>query len=126
MLVGAVFGAVALLLAVVGLYGVIAYTVALRTHEIGIRIALGARREDIRGLVVRGGLAPVGLGIALGVVGIMGSAQVFEALLYGMGALDPILIGGLSVMLVLVATAACYIPARRASEVDPVLALSQD
>jgi hypothetical protein len=126
MLVGGIFAAVALLLAVVGLYGVIAYTVTQRTHEIGVRIALGAQREDIRALVVRGGLAPVGIGVALGVVGVLASAQVLEALLYGMSPLHPSLIAGLSVILVIVTGAACYVPARRASAVDPVLALSRD
>jgi len=126
MLVGGIFAAVALVLAVVGLYGVIAYTVAQRTHEIGVRIALGAKREDIRTLVVRGGLAPVGLGIALGIVGVLASARVLETLLYGMDSLDPGLIAGLSAILVFVAAAACYVPARRASAVDPVSALTHE
>ena len=126
MLVSGIFAAVALLLAIVGLYGVVAYTVAQRTHEIGVRIALGAQREDIRALVVRNGLAPVILGVVLGIAGVLASARVLEALLYGMSALDPGLIAGLSVMLVLVTAAACYVPARRASAVDPVLALSHE
>ena len=120
MLIGGIFAAIALLLALVGLYGVVAYTVAQRTHEIGVRIALGARTEDIRALVVRGGLA-VGLGVVVGLVGVLASVRVLEALLYGMNALDPSLIAGLSVILVLVTAAACYVPARRASAVDPVL-----
>ncbi len=120
MLIGGIFAAIGLLLALVGLYGVVAYTVAQRTHEIGVRIALGARTEDIRALVVRGGLA-VGLGVVVGLVGVLASVRVLEALLYGMNALDPSLIAGLSVILVLVTAAACYVPARRASAVDPVL-----
>ncbi len=126
MLIGGIFAAVALLLAIVGLYGVVAYTVAQRTHEIGVRIALGAQREDIRALVVRNGLVPVILGVALGLVGILASIRVLDSLLYGMSALDPSLIAGLSVMLVLVTAAACYVPARRASSVDPVLALTHE
>ena len=126
LLIGGIFAAVALLLALVGLYGVIAYTVAQRTHEIGVRIALGAQREDIRALVVRNGLAPVILGVVLGLVGILASIRVLESLLYGMSALDPGLIAGLSMILVLVTAAACYVPARRASAVDPVLALTHD
>ncbi len=126
MLIGGIFAAVALLLAVVGLYGVVAYTVAQRTHEIGVRIALGAQREDIRALVVRNGLMPVILGVVLGLVGILASIRVLESLLYGMSAMDPGLIAGLSVMLVLVTALACYVPARRASSVDPVLALSHE
>ena len=126
MLIGGIFAAVALLLALVGLYGVVAYTVAQRTHEIGVRIALGAQREDIRALVVRNGLMPVGLGVVLGIAGVLASARVLEALLYGMSALDPSLIPGLSAMLVVVTALACYVPARRASAVDPVLALSHE
>jgi len=126
MLIGGIFAAVALLLALVGLYGVVAYTVAQRTHEIGIRIALGARRGDIRALVVRGGLAPVVLGVALGIAGTLASVRVLEALLYGTSALDPSLIVGLAVTLVLVTAAACYVPARRASAMDPVSALTHE
>ena len=126
MLIGGIFAAVALLLALVGLYGVVAYTVTQRTHEIGIRIALGARRGDIRALVVRGGLAPVGLGVVLGIAGTLASVRVLEALLYGMSALDPNLIAGLAVTLVLVTAAACYVPARRASAMDPVSALTHE
>lgn len=124
MLLGGIFAAVALLLALVGLYGVVAYTVAQRTHEIGIRIAMGAEKQDIRALVIRGGLAPVGLGVALGIAGALVSARMLEALLYGMSALDPALIAGLSAILVLITAAACYMPARRASAVDPMRALS--
>ena len=87
---------------------------------------MGAQREDIRALVVRNGLLPVILGVVLGLVGVFASARVLEALLYGMSALDPSLIAGLSVMLVLVTAAACYVPARRASSVDPVLALTHE
>ncbi len=126
MLIGGIFAAVALLLALVGLYGVVAYTVTQRTHEIGIRIALGARRGNIRALVVRGGLAPVGLGVVLGIAGTLASVRVLEALLYGMSALDPNLIAGLAVTLVLVTAAACYVPARRASAMDPVSALTHE
>ena len=126
MLIGGIFAAVALLLAVVGLYGMVAYTVAQRTHEIGIRMALGANREDIRALVVRGGLAPVGLGVVLGLVGTLASVRALEARLYGMSALDPSLIAGLSAALVLVTAAACYVPARRASALDPASALTHE
>jgi len=126
MLTGGIFAAVALLLALVGLYGVVAYSVAHRTHEIGVRIALGAQREDIRALVVRNGLAPVALGVVLGIAGVLASVRVLEALLYGASALDPPLIAGLSVILLFVTGAACYLPARRASSVDPVVALAHE
>jgi putative ABC transport system permease protein len=126
MLIGGIFAAVALLLALTGLYGIVSYTVAQRTHEIGVRIALGARREDIRVMVVRGGLSPVLLGVGLGILASLASIRVLEALLYGMSALDPGLIAGLAVALVLVTAAACYVPARRASAVDPVVALASE
>ena len=87
---------------------------------------MGAEREDIRALVVRNGLGPVVLGVVLGIAGVLASVRVLEALLYGMSALDPGLIAGLSVALLLVTAAACYVPARRASAVDPVLALSHE
>ena len=126
MLLGGIFAAVALLLALVGLYGVVAYSVAQRTHEIGIRIALGARRDQIQALVVRGGLTPVGLGVVIGIVGALAAARAFEALLYGMSPVDPVLIVGLAGVLVLVTAAACYLPARRASAVDPMRAIATE
>jgi putative ABC transport system permease protein len=126
MLLGGIFAAVALLLALIGLYGVVAYTVTRRTHEIGVRVALGASREDIRALVVRGGLAPVLMGVVLGIAGALAFGRMLEALLYGMSAIDPTLIAVLSVILLLVTGAACYVPARRASTVDPVMALSHE
>ena len=121
-----VFGLLALGLASVGIYGVVAYSVARRTREIGIRMALGAAASDAVLLVMRQGLAPVALGTAIGVAGAVGVAQLIRSVLYGGKALDPVTFVAVPLALVGVAMLATWIPARRAAAVDPVLALRQE
>jgi predicted permease len=117
------FGVLATLLAVIGLYGVMAYTVARRTREIGVRMALGAVPGDVVWLVMREVLALVGTGIALGLVAAWGLGRVISSQLYGVSATDPVTIAAAAGLLLLVALAAGYLPARRATRVNPVLAL---
>ncbi|HSA56400.1 MAG TPA: ABC transporter permease [Gemmatimonadaceae bacterium] len=116
-------GAVALLLAVLGIYGVTAYGVARRTREIGIRIALGSPRVRVQRLVLRQGVVLAGIGVTLGLVAALAVARLLESLLYGVPGTDPLALGGAAVVLVLAALAASWIPARRAARVDPVVAL---
>jgi putative ABC transport system permease protein len=117
------FAALSLVLAVLGIYGVLSYGVAQRTQELGIRMALGAQPGDVIRLVVRNGLALVGIGLALGTAAFVGLGRVLAALLYGVGPRDPLtLLGGIA-LLMLAALLACWLPARRATRVDPVRAL---
>jgi putative ABC transport system permease protein len=118
-----VFALVALLLAAVGVYGVLSYSVAQRTQEIGVRMAIGAERGQILRLVLRGGMAWVLPGIAIGLLGALALSRVLGALLFEVGPRDPITYSAVGVMLALVATLACYIPAARATRIDPVIAL---
>jgi predicted permease len=120
------FAALALLLASVGIYGVISYSVAQRIHEIGIRMALGAHKRDVFRMVLGHGLTLALAGLAIGVVASLILTRVlssFLLLLYGVGASDPVTFITVSVMLLLVAVVACYIPTRRAMRVDPMVAL---
>jgi putative ABC transport system permease protein len=122
MLLG-VFAGIATLLAAIGIYGVISYSVAQRTHELGIRSALGASSASLLGLVLRGGLIMAGIGLAAGFVGAVGLTRLMESLLFGVGARDPVTILIVAAVLGVVALLACYIPAYRATKVDPVTAL---
>ncbi len=118
-----IFAALALVLAAIGLYGVIAYTVARRTQEIGLRVAMGAGRRDIFRLVVRHGMGPSLLGAVVGTLGAFGLSRFLGSLLYGVGAIDPLTFSVVPVLLVAVAFIACSIPARAATRVEPIQAL---
>jgi putative ABC transport system permease protein len=118
-----VFAAVALVLAAVGVYGVMSYAVTQRTSEIGIRVAMGARRSDVLALVVRHGAALALGGIALGLAGASALSQVMQSLLYEVSATDATTFAAASLVLLAVALAACFVPALRASRIDPMVAL---
>ena len=118
-----IFAAVSLVLATVGLYGVVAFSVNQRRSELGLRMALGANPKDVLRLVLREGMMPVVAGIVLGLGGALLLAGVMESLLFGVEATDPLTFGGVALVLTVVALAACYVPARRATAVDPALTL---
>jgi ABC-type antimicrobial peptide transport system permease subunit len=121
-----VFGVLALLLAAVGVYGVISYDVGQRTREIGVRMALGARAADVASLVLRDGLRVVAIGGAIGTGIALAAGRLVQPLLYATSPRDPVVLAGVGLLLLVVATLACLLPARRAMRVDINVAIRED
>ena len=117
------FGGLALLLAAVGIYGVLSYFVVQHTRQIGVRLALGARPRDVLSLVLRKGLVLILIGLAIGLAASFALTRLMQNLLFGVGAADPLTFGAVALLLACVALAACSLPARRAANVDPIVAL---
>ena len=118
-----IFGVIALVLSAAGIYGVTSYAVNQRTHEIGIRMAVGARERDVLRLMMRQGMTPALLGLVIGLAAASGLTRVMKSLLFGVSATDPLTFAALAMLLLSVALMACYFPARRATKVDPMIAL---
>ncbi len=117
------FGIVALLLATAGVFGVMAYSVSRRTREIGVRVALGAGSGDVLRMILSQGMRTISIGVAIGIAGSLALTRTVESLLFGVTATDPVTFGGVTLLLVAAALLACFIPARRATKVDPMVAL---
>ena len=118
-----IFAALALVMSCVGIYGVISYLAGQRTHEIGIRIALGAKRRDVLRMVLAEAARMALLGVAIGLVAALGLTRLMANLLFGVSPHDPLTLAGVATLLMMVALAASYVPARRATKVDPIVAL---
>ena len=119
----AIFSAISLLLAVMGIYAALSYVVSQQTREFGIRMALGAERQDVLKLVVRQGMTLATIGVATGVIASIALTGLMSSLLFGVSAADPLTFAGVALILGCVALIACYVPARRATKVDPLVAL---
>ncbi|HYR89847.1 MAG TPA: FtsX-like permease family protein [Terriglobia bacterium] len=121
-----IFGGVAVVLAMIGIYGVMAYAVAQRTREIGVRMALGARRSSVLALVLRQGLVLAGIGIVIGICGALAATDYLKSMLFGLTPLDPVTFAGVAVLFACISLLASYVPARRATKVDPLVALREE
>jgi putative ABC transport system permease protein len=121
-----IFAGLAAFLAAIGLYGVISYSVAQRTRELGIRSALGARRGDLLALIIGQGFRLVGIGLGIGVLAALGVTRFLQGMLYDVKPSDPVLLLEATALMGFVALAACWFPARRAARIDPLVALRED
>lgn len=117
------FAILALLLASIGIYGVLSYLVSRQTHEIGIRLALGAQANDVLRLILGEGMRMAALGVAIGLAGALALTRLMSGFLYGVTPSDPVTLAAVALLLTGVAAGACYVPARRATRVDPIVAL---
>jgi ABC-type antimicrobial peptide transport system permease subunit len=122
----AIAGGMALLLGVIGIYGVVAYTVAQRRREVGIRLALGAEPSAVKGMILRHGVILSAIGCGVGLAGAMGLSSLMKSLLFGVTPLDPMTYAAMPVVLLVAAVVACYFPARRAAAVDPAETLRSE
>jgi ABC-type antimicrobial peptide transport system permease subunit len=120
------FAVIALLLATIGIYGVTSHAVSQRTQEVGIRMAMGAGRSDVRRLILRQHVTPALIGVVIGLAGALALSRFLTSLVYGVRAIDPLTDGLVALSLIVVAVAACWMPAQRAMRVDPLVALRAD